>query len=297
MRRAPNLSRRDFLATAACAGAAVALTPNLACAGGNGSGAWRMRLSTSSIHFKDLPIELACERIAALGYEAIDIWSAYEKCPHLDDVAQRLGPAGLKALLAKHNLQLCAFSAYVGGYAKYAKLLGQAGGGVAIQGSAAPCEAKELTGRMKSFFESLKPLIELAGKHNSHLAIENHGHALLDSLDSFKAFVDLNPSPHLGIALAPYHLQAIKASVEEAIAICGRQLLFFYAWQNQPGPAQLPGAGPTDFKPWLNALAKVNYRGYVNPFMHGHVEAAAMAAALAKARDYLIQQNQKRTTP
>lgn len=256
-----------------------------------------MRLSTSSIHFKDVPVELACERIAALGYEAIDLWSAYEKCPHLDDVARRLGPAGLKALLAKHRLKLCAFSAYVGGYAKYAELLGQAGGGVAIQGSAAPCEAKELTGRMKSFFESLKPLVDLAGKHNSHLAIENHGHALLDSLDSFKAFVDLNPSSRLGIALAPYHLQASNASVEQAISICGRQLLFFYAWQNQPGAAQLPGTGPTDFKPWLNALAQVNYAGYVNPFMHGHLEAAAMSAALAKSKDYLVRLNPDRSRP
>jgi sugar phosphate isomerase/epimerase len=285
------------------AGRAAVVPPGLsrhrgvACAAGSGDGPWQMHLSTSSVHFKDLPIELACERIAALGYEAIDIWSAYDKCPHLDDVAQRLGPGDLKSLLAKHKLKLCAFSAYVGGYAKYAELLGQAGGGVAIRDSAAPCPPKELTGRMKTFFESLKPLVELAEKHNSHLAIENHGHALLDSLDSFKAFVDLNPSPRLGIALAPYHLQAIKAPVEEAIAVCGQQLLFFYAWQNQPGTAQLPGAGPTDFKPWLNALAKVNYRRYVNPFMHGHVEAAAMTAALAKARDYLTQQNLKRSTP
>ena len=45
-----------------------------------------MHLSTSSIHFSELPIEKACERIAGLGFEAIDIWSAHEGCPHLDDV-------------------------------------------------------------------------------------------------------------------------------------------------------------------------------------------------------------------
>ena len=59
----------------------------------------------------------------------MDIWSAYDKCPHLDDAAPRLGPSGLKALLAKHHLQLCAFSVYVGGYPKYAELLGGVGGG------------------------------------------------------------------------------------------------------------------------------------------------------------------------
>jgi sugar phosphate isomerase/epimerase len=135
--------------------------------------------------------------------------------------------------------------------------------------------------------ERLKPLVELAEKYDSYLAIENHGSALLDSPDSFKAFVDLNTSTRLGIALAPYHLQAIKAPVEQVISICGRQLLFFYAWQQQPGMGQLPGHGPTDFKPWLAVLAKAGYRWYVNPFMHGEVEPDAMSAALAKARSYL----------
>ena len=251
--------------------------------------AWRCRLSTSSILFKDLSLEEACARIAALGFEAVDIWSAYDKCPHLDDAATRLGPGGLKTLLAKHRLELCAFSVYVGGYPKYAELLGGVGGGVAVQGSAGPCKPDELTAKMRAFLESLKPQLELAEKHNSRLAIENHGDALLHSLDSFKAFVDLNSSPRLGLALAPYHLQAIGAPVEEAIRICGRQLLFFYAWQSQPGIAQLPGHGPADFTPWLRALAQANYRGFVNAFMHGAVEADTMSAALAKTRDYLKQ--------
>lgn len=246
-----------------------------------------VRFSTSSVHYKGLPLEQACARIAQLGFEGVDIWCAYEKCPHLDDALDRLGPDGLKELLQKHKLKLYAFSTYVGGYVRYAELLGRAGGGVAVQGSAAPCPPAELTSKMRAFLESLKPLIELAEKHNSWLAIENHGQALLDSLDSFQAFVDLNRSPRLGIALAPYHVQALGASVERAIDICASQLFFFYAWQNRPGLEQLPGHGPTDFKPWLAALRRIRYRWYVNPFMHGEVEPDAMDAALRKARHYL----------
>jgi preprotein translocase subunit SecA len=63
----------------------------------------------------------------------------------------------------------------------------------------------------------------------------------------------------LGIALAPFHLQAAKIPVEEAIGIVGKQLLFFYAWQEGRGMSQLPGHGPTDFAPWLAALAKADY--------------------------------------
>lgn len=246
-----------------------------------------MRLSTSSIHFTELPIEKACEKIAALGFEAIDVWSAHEGCPHLDDVASRLGSEGLRELLAGHKLKLFAFSVYQGGYERYAELLGKAGGGVAIQGSAAPCKPEELSVRMRQFIEGLQPAVELAEKYNSYLAIENHGQALLDSLDSLKAFVDANTSPRLGIALAPYHIQAIKASVPEAIRICGQQLFFFYAWQNQPDVKQLPGVGPTDMTPWIRALAQIRYRGYVNPFMHGHPGTDVMTANLATARDYL----------
>jgi sugar phosphate isomerase/epimerase len=248
---------------------------------------WQMRLSTSSIHFTELPIEKACEKIAALGFEAIDIWSAHGGCPHLDDVASRLGPEGLKDLLAKHKLKLFAFSVYQGGYERYAELLGKAGGGVAIQGSAGPCKPEELSVRMRQFIESLKASIELAERYNSYVTIENHGQALLDSPDSFKAFVDTNSSPRLGIALAPYHLQALKASVPEVIRVCGPQLFFFYAWQDQPDVKQLPGVGPTDMTPWVQALAQIRYRGYVNPFMHGHPGTDIMMANLATARDYL----------
>lgn len=246
-----------------------------------------MRLSTSTIHFMQLPIEQACEEIARLGFEAVDIWSAHEGCPHLDDVLNRLGPDCLKGLLAKHKLKLFAFSVYSGGYKRYAELLAKVGGGVAVQGSSGAVKPEELTSKMKQFIESLKPLMELAEQNKSYLAVENHGNALLDTLDSFKAFVDINKSKHLGIALAPYHLQVINASVPEAIRICDRQLLFFYAWQRAEGNEQLPGVGPTDMAPWIEALAKVRYRGYVNPFMHGHVDVETMAVNLGKSRDYL----------
>ena len=169
---------------------------------------------------------------------------------------------------------------------------GGVGSFVAV-GSSGPVDPKELTAKMKAFIEGLEPDLELAEKYDSYLAIENHGHALLDSLDSFKAFVDVNTHPRLGISMAPYHLQGRKVSVEEAIAVTGKQLFFFYAWQRARGTGQLPGIGPTDFTPWIAALAKAGYRWYVNPFMHHEPEPDAMSEALAKSRDYLQECYQK----
>ncbi|MFA6564807.1 MAG: sugar phosphate isomerase/epimerase [Verrucomicrobiia bacterium] len=274
-----KLNRRQFIA------AGVGMAASLA---GAAEARWKMRLSTSSVMFVKLPIEQFCERAAKLGFEAVDIWGPLFKCTHLDDIAGRLGGDGLKKLLAKNKLKLCAFSLYRGDYPKNIEMLGVAGGGVAIRGSEKPCKPEELTARMKAFLETLKPHADLAEKHNSYLAIENHGHALLDSIDSLKAFTDLNNHPRLGIALAPYHIQAGKMPVEDAIAACGKQLLFFYAWQHGKGTEQLPGHGPTDFTPWLAALAKIGYARYVNPFMHGELEPDEMTAAVAKSRQYML---------
>ncbi len=288
-----EISRRSFVGKAARGAFALAAPcPLLLASRGIGGdpprdAGWKLRLSTSSILFLRLSIEKACERIAALGFEAIDIWSGFQGCPHLDDVERRLGPDGLRRVLEKNRLELFSFSVYVGGYAKYAELLGKAGGGVAIQGSAPPAKPEELTARMKEFLERLKPELELAEKYRSRLAIENHGDALLDSLDSMKAFVELNRSPRLGIALAPYHVQARGESVEKAIEICGEQLFFFYAWQKAEGAEQLPGEGPADFRPWIAALEKARYRGYANVFLHADLESEAMEKPLARSRDYL----------
>ena len=81
---------------------------------GNGfcaeNGSWKMRLSTSTVQFGALSVENACARIAALGFEAVDIWCPFGKCNHLQQVAERLGADGLKEVLKKNKLKLNAFS-------------------------------------------------------------------------------------------------------------------------------------------------------------------------------------------
>lgn len=285
----PLYSRRNFLRVGAAAVAGTNAAYRFAQgAEARSKEAWKMRLCCSSIAFSSLPIEQAVERIAKLGFDAIDVWSAHAGCPHLDDVLNRLGPEALTELLEEHKLDLYCFSVYRGGYRRYAELLGKAGGGVAVRGSGAFSDPDDLTASMKQFLEGLKPELELAEKYDSYLAIENHsGRAILNYMDSIKAFTDLNQHPRLGIALAPYHIQKNGESVEEAIRTCGDQLLFFYAWQNAAGSGQLPGIGPTDFTPWLAALAKARFRYPVTPFMHHEPAPDKMVTLLEKSREYL----------
>jgi sugar phosphate isomerase/epimerase len=283
------LDRRQFLRTTAAAALALAgharATP---------TPAWRMRLAFSSVMLAELPIEEVCARAAKLGFEAIDIWCPFDNCKHLADVVARLGPDGLKQLLAKHQLALASFTTYTTkteavGFPAYADFIGKFGGGVVVRGSEyINVKSENLATAMRAFFEKLKPQIEKAAETKVRLAIENHHSALLSTPDSFKAFVDLNPAPqHVGLGIAPYHLQNLKASVEDAIRTAGSQLLFFYAWQSADGIKQFPGHGPADFTPWLKALADIHYQGFVNPFMHGHPTPEELDAGMIKACSYL----------
>jgi sugar phosphate isomerase/epimerase len=270
-------SRRSFLT--ACGAATAGFAAN---------SSWKMRLSTSTVQFRTLPVEKAVARIAQLGYEAIDFWPSNFKCPHLDEIATRLGADGLKALLKEHGVKLCAFTMYENPYEKYAELLGRAGGGLVIrQSKYGKIESASLKSEIAALIEQLKPWLELAEKNNSYIAVENHGGALLNSVDSFREFLEQARHTRLGVALAPYHLQAEGTSVEKVIEILGPKMLFFYAWQNAPGTQQLPGLGPTDFTPWLRVLARTGYQGWVNPFMHGEPDVEEMTAGLARSKAYL----------
>jgi sugar phosphate isomerase/epimerase len=293
------MARRAFLAAAAAPLCAAA-----------GPGAWKMRLSTSTVMFNSLPVEQACAQVAAAGFEGVDLWQGERfHCNHLNEVAERLGPDGLLKLLTDNGLKLTAFTCYLGiPHHQYAEALGKAGGGEGVlireseynrdaagRAVPAPPPGAELRQRMRTFMESLKPALELAERYDYRIAIENHSGAILNSIESFKAFLEFGVHPRLGIALAPYHLQVGNSPVEEVIALVGKRMLFFYAWQREPGVRQLPGAGSTDFTPWLKALAKADYRGYVNPFMHGPLGKSTeqelaleeMSAALVESRRYL----------
>lgn len=292
---AAGLTRRDFLRASAWL-AALPLVPSVSsCANraNTRSAAWRPRLALSSVMFSDLSLADFCEQAATLGFNGIDLWGPFGKCRHLLE-AQQLGAAGFRQLLARHTLQVGCYTTYRTpghreGFPAYAEFIGQCGGGLVVRESEyGKFTAEGLGEGMRKFFAELRPEIDLARKHRVRLAIENHGDAMLSTLESMRLFRTLNPAPDaVGMGLAGYHLQGAGISVEDAVRVCGDQLLFFYAWQNGSGFNQLPGHGATDFTPWLQALAGIGYRGWITPFMHGEEPTDKMAQAVAKARAYL----------
>ena len=116
------------------------------------------------------------------------------------------------------------------------------------------------------FAEALKPHIAIAEERGITISIENHGSALIESPDSMRWLIEFTNSPHLGIALAPYHLPDDAELVAQLIEDLGPGLALFYAWQHGMGCheklpkeqelMQMPGRGTLDFGPILSALKK-----------------------------------------
>lgn len=244
------------------------------------------RLTCSSVNYQSLPLEEACRRISALGFEAVDVWD-WPNCPHLESIANEYHADGLAKLLEKYNLELCGISVYGTSYAKYASLLGECGGGNVIRGTTGR-SSENLTQQMKNFLEALKPELELCEKNNSWMLVENHGgNTVLDELDSFKALLDLDPHPRLGIALAPYHILNKKESVGDVIRLCGDRLRFIYLWTNESDEKQLPGLGTTDVADWFKALEEIKFSRFWAPFMHGEPEPDRMDELHRKSFEFL----------
>ena len=288
----PQVSRRSFL-EAAAAGLVLAGVGTLQrpwpVRGEEGPKAIKKpRLTCSSVNYQSVPLEEACRRISALGFEAIDIWD-WPNCPHLRSAANEYRAEGLIRLLEKYSLELCGISVYSTSYALYAELLGQCGGGCVVRGTTGRT-SENLTGQWKKFLESLKPDLELCEKHNSWMCLENHGgNTILDELDSFKALLDLDPHPRVAIALAPYHILNKKESVADAIRLCGGRMRFIYLWTNESGEKELPGLGITDVTDWFKALEEIKYSHYWTPFMHGEPGPDAMDELHRRSLGFLGQ--------
>jgi sugar phosphate isomerase/epimerase len=279
--------RRQFLKGMAIAGATMGFPCLLS--GEEKGTAWQPKLALSSVMFSALKLEDFCKLAAKLGFRGIDLWAPFGHCRHLEE-ARQLGAEEFLKLLDKNRLEIGAWTTYrtkvdQRGFPAFAEFIGACGGRVVVRESKYIRVGKDqLEEAMRAFFEELQPEIDLAQKFKVKMAIENHGDALLDTIESMEMFMKLNPAPDVvGIALAPYHVQAVKASVTDAIRICGTQLLFFYAWQLAAGIKQLPGHGPIDFSTWMQALEQQQYRQWIAPFMHGELPVGEMTAAVEKS--------------
>lgn len=212
---------------------------------------------------------------------AIDIWPR----KHADqrEQVESMGHDQFRELLTKYQTRLGILTRYDLGPFKLAPEIAVAKEFscpmiVTGVGTRPAANADERKAAIKGFKEKFAPTLALAEETGIVIAIENHLNTLLESCDDIRAFADAFSSPHIGIALAPYHLPQEPQELAGLIRDLGPRLVHFYAWEHGKGShtklpkeeelMQMPGYGPLDFGPLVEALRTIDYQGFTEPFMH-----------------------------
>ena len=235
----------------------------------------------ASCMYGTTPLAEIVPEVKKSGSEHIDIWPRVHG--NQREQVEAMGNDAFAALLATHGVGLgisTRFDLGPFGLEEEMAFVREFGASLIVTGSKGPkgLLGEELRAAVADFAKGLKPHIAAAEKHDITISIENHGSALIETPDSMKWLIEFTDSPHLGIALAPYHLPDDAELVAKLIEALGQGLALFYAWQHGMGCheklpkeqelLQLPGRGSLDFAPILAALKKINYSGWTEIFMH-----------------------------
>ena len=268
-------SRRQF--TAVLAGAVAGMATELRAAPRD-----PFRYVLSSCMYGTMDLAEIVPEVRKIGAEHIDIWPRVHG--NQREQMEAMGHDAFADLLARHDVKLGVLTHYdLGPFALQDEMLvaRKLGAELLICGGKGPkgLAGGELRAAVKKFAEQMRPHVEAAEQAGVTIGIENHGNNLINVPDSVKWLVDFVPSKHLGIALAPYHLEQDPDLIARLIRDLGDRMVMFYAWQHGKGSGklpkedellQMPGRGPLDFAPAMKALKDTSHRyeGFVSIFMH-----------------------------
>ena len=242
---------------------------------------FRLKYLLASCMYGYQPLAEILPEVAKTGARAIDIWPKVHG--NQREQLDQLGEESFRQLLQASNVNLgCITQFKLGPFAlqNEMRLAQRFGCSTIVTGARGPAGLKgqELKNAVAAFAEKMKPHLAVAESVGVTVAIENHGNSLIESPDSLKWLVELSPSAHLGIALAPYHLPQDAEQMARLIQQLGNSISVFYAWQHGMGChkklpkdqelMQLPGRGTLSFEPLLSALKKIDNSGWTEIFMH-----------------------------
>jgi len=302
----PNMPRREFLAGVTATALALPLTGRL-----QAKDASKLQLNymLPSSMYGYMDLEVILPEAEKIGATAIDIWPKVHG--NQREQMEELGHDRVAELLKQHNVRLGCITQYpLGpfGLQKEMRVVQKFGGELMVCGGRGErgLTGSALKAEVGKFAELMKPHLEVAEETGVTIAIENHANNLIESPDSMKWLIELCPSPYLGIALAPYHLPQEEKSLAQLIRDLGNRTRMFYAWQHGEGShkkmpkedelKQMPGRGPLDFCPLIEALAEIRYDGWTEIFMHPFPRgipildtAEEVTAEINRARQYLSE--------
>lgn len=274
------LNRRHMIA--ACAASAVfPYTAAFPSSAWSADSEFQFRYLLGSCMYGYSKLEEMVPEVNKTGATAVDIWPMVHG--NQREQIDMMGEDAFSALLARHQVTLGCITQYKLGpfaLADEMRLANRLGCHTIVTGGVGPkgLTGNELKSAVGRFAEQMKPHLELAAQNDVTLAIENHANNLIESPDALKWLVELCPSKHLSVALAPYHLEQDPRMIADLIRVLGDRIAVFYAWQHGMGCMkklpkdqellQMPGRGSLDFRPIVDALKSIRYSGWTEIFMH-----------------------------
>jgi len=296
----PN--RRSFLAQASAAGFSLAATQSLLRAADQQSFEFRWLVASCLYGYK--PLEEIVPELPKMNAYALDVWPKVHG--NQREQLDAMGEASFTQLLKQHNVKLGCITQYQLGPFRLQpefQVAQRLGADTIVTGASGPVglQGSDLKRAVSDFVEKVKPHVAAAEQHGVTIAIENHVNNLIESPDSLKMLAELATSPNLKIALAPNHLPQDPKRLASLIRDLGPKIQVFYAWQHGNGShtaqpkekelLQMPGRGPLDFGPLVEALASFKYNGWTEIFMHSYPRGTSM---LEKSSDITTEMNKSR---
>ncbi len=305
MRVGTLLTRREMLVSGAAGATAASIAATNSWAADQPDFQLKYMLGSCMYGYTDVAEIL--REVKKVGASAIDLWPKVHgnQREQLDE----LGEEKFVSLLGQENVSVGCITQYnLGpfGLQEEMRLAKRLGCSTIVTGGKGPqgLSGAALKRAVARFIERMKPQLEVAEATGVTIAIENHGNNLIESPDALKWLAELRPSPHLAIALAPYHLHQDPIAIGDLIRDLGDSIAVFYAWQHGMGCMeklpkeqellQLPGRGGMDFTPLLAALRDLRYTGWSEIFMHPvprgipiHDSTAKVTAEINRSRAYL----------
>jgi len=271
-------TRRDFIAGAGALAAGATLAGAVEA---ESKKKFRLKYIVGAAMYGTKPLAEILPEVRKTGAEAVEFWAR----PHGNQREQvdKLGVEAVRELLKKNRVRMGSLTCFkygIFGMQPEMKLVKSLGGDMVICNSVGPRGLKgdALKSAVKALAEKLKPHVAKAEELDVILGVENHSGTVINSPESQLMLMDLVSSPHLGMALAGYHMPQDPELIGRHIRRLGKRLVHFQAWEHGMGCSkklpkdqelmQLPGRGPLDFGPIVKSLRTINFAGRVEIFMH-----------------------------
>lgn len=296
------MNRRRFIQSLSALAAAPAFAAETA-------PPWKLNYLLASSMYGNLTLAEILPEVKKGGASAIELWP--KKHGTQREEMDAMGHDKFAALLKQHGVGFGGTTRYDLGPFKLAEeiaVVKKFGGTFIVTGGSGEWKnvtPGQLKANVKDFVEKMKPHAALAAENGVSIGIENHINNLIDTPDSLKWLADdIRNIPGIGIALAPYHLPQDTKLLADLIKHIDQKMTLFYAWEHgkgcmKPMPKeeelqQMPGRGPLDWKPLLQALKETKFTGPTEIFMHPTPRgipimptAAETTAEIVKAKQHL----------